>query len=143
MDATNPDPDHPVSRFRRMFASIGPDRPMPLEGVYDPDVTFEDPLHRLQGLDELRAYFERLNAGLVAGRFVFEEPLVGEGAAALPWVMHLELRRSRAPVVVPGCSHLRFSSRVTSQRDYFDAGALIYERVPVLGGIVRRIKTAI
>jgi len=29
---------------------------------------------------------------------------------------------------------------VTYHRDYFDLGALIYERVPVLGGLIRGIK---
>lgn len=54
--------------------------------------------------------------------------------------MHLRLKRFRRPIVVVGCSHLRFHSLVAHQRDYFDAGALIYENIPLLGAIVRRIK---
>jgi len=39
-------------------------------------------------------------------------------------------------------SHLRFldDGRVNDHRDYFDMGEFIYERVPVLGRIIRAIK---
>jgi len=37
-------------------------------------------------------------------------------------------------------SHVAFEERVTYQRDYFDAGAMVYEHVPLFGWIVRWIK---
>lgn len=133
----------PVERFQRMFALLHPDERMPLDDVYAPGIVFEDPLHRLEGIDALRRYFGRLNAGLIEGRFAFEEPLHGTDAAMLPWTMRLTLRHIKQPLVVPGCSHLRFGTRITHQRDYFDAGALVYEHVPLLGSVIRQIKARI
>jgi hypothetical protein len=132
--------DHPVIRFQRLFARLQPKQPMPLDQVYAPDIVFEDPLHHVEGVAALRSYFDRMNAGLVQGQFYFAEPLVGLETAMLPWTMHLTLRRLRHPVTVPGCSHIRFTTHVVYQRDYFDAGALIYEHIPLLGAILRRIK---
>lgn len=131
---------HPVTIFRRVFDTLRPEVPMALADLYAADVVFDDPLHHIEGRDELERYFQRLNAGLIEGRFRFGDGLVGPGTAILPWTMHLRMRRLRRPIVVPGCSHLRFGSLVTHQRDYFDAGALIYENIPLLGAIVRRIK---
>jgi SnoaL-like domain len=133
-------PDHPVTIFRRVFDTLRPATPMPLADLYATDVVFDDPLHHIEGREALARYFQRLNAGLIEGRFVFGDGLVGPNAAMLPWTMRLHLKRFRRPIVVPGCSHLRFDSLVTHQRDYLDAGALIYEHVPLLGAIVRRIK---
>jgi hypothetical protein len=55
--------------------------------------------------------------------------------------MSLELRRGpRGAIVVPGVTLLRFGDRITHQRDHFDAGALVYEHVPLLGALVRLVK---
>lgn len=137
------DQSHPVAMFCRVFTRLTPDTPMPLDELYTPDVRFEDPLHCLEGLDQVRQYFTRLNASLVEGRFSFDEALVGETTAMVPWTMHLRLRRMQQPVVVTGCSHLRYTARVSQQRDYFDLGALIYEQIPLFGAIVRRIKASL
>jgi hypothetical protein len=135
--------DHPVAVFRRVFTTLAPDREMPLDELYTPDIQFQDPLHRLEGLEQVRQYFARLNAGLVLGQFSFGEALIGETAAMMPWTMHLTLRRLKRPIIVDGCSHLRFQQKVTHHRDYFDVGALVYEQIPLLGPIVRRIKAAL
>jgi hypothetical protein len=137
------DERHPVAVFRRVFSFLTPDHEMPLEELYAPDIRFEDPIHQLEGLEQVRHYFARLNAGLVTGEWRFGDGLIGETAAMLPWTMHLKLRQLRNPVVVAGCSHLRYHVKVTHHRDYFDVGALVYEQVPLLGTIVRRIKAAI
>lgn len=133
-------PAHPVARFKALFALIRPGTPMPLDDVYAPDIIFIDPLHRIAGREPLRAYFKRLNAGLIEGRFTFGEQLVGPQSAMLTWTMHLTLRMGRRTVVTPGISHLHFGEQITYQQDYFDAGALIYEQIPVLGSIIRLIK---
>lgn len=143
--STAPDPTtaDPLDRFQALFTLLRPDVPMPLDQVYAPEIVFVDPLHRVEGLPALQRYFTRLNAGLQEGRFTFAAPIRDGQSAVLPWTMQLTLRRARRPVVVDGCSHLRFTTHVTYQRDYFDAGALVYENVPLLGFVVRRIKAAL
>lgn len=44
-------------------------------------------------------------------------------------------------VEVEGISHLRIlDGRVRYHRDYFDAGQLLYENLPVVGGVIRWVK---
>lgn len=129
-----------VVRFKRVFARLTPDAVMPLAEVYATDVVFEDPLHRVEGLPALAAYFARLNARVESAEFAFGTQVVGDGGAALTWTMTVRTRRPRQVIVVPGVSVLRFGDRVTHQRDYFDVGAMLYERLPVLGWVLRRFK---
>jgi hypothetical protein len=67
------------------------------------------------------------------------------GSAMLSWVMHMRHARLKPneTLALPGASVIRFRERVHYHRDYFDAGALIYERLPVVGGLVRAIRARV
>jgi hypothetical protein len=44
-------------------------------------------------------------------------------------------------VIVDGVSYVRFEGdKAVYHRDYFDAGAMVYEHVPIVGSIVRYVK---
>ena len=129
-----------VTLFKQVFARLTPDTVMPLADLYAAEVVFEDPLHRIVGLDALAAYFARLNARVEFAEFAFGTQVVTAGEAALTWTMTVRTRRPRQTIVVPGVSVIRFGERVTHQRDYFDVGAMLYERLPVLGWVLRRLK---
>jgi len=51
---------------------------------------------------------------------------------------HPQLNRGRL-ISLEGCSLLRWNAegKVERHRDYFDAGALIYQHVPLLGSAIR------
>jgi SnoaL-like domain len=139
--ASDPRLPGPVQLFQRAFRELRPETPFPYEQLYAPDVIFEDPLHRADGLAALRRHFERLNANLRVCHFEYGPAFVEADEAVLSWTMKLELRRGpRQPVVVSGMTHVRFGDRVSYQRDHFDAGALVYEHVPLLGWLIRLLK---
>ena len=129
-----------VALFKRVFARLTPDSVMPLADLYAAEVVFEDPLHHIVGRDALAAYFTRLNARVESAEFAFGTQVVAAGEAALTWTMTVRTRRPRQTIVVPGVSVIRFADRITHQRDYFDVGAMLYERLPVLGWVLRRFK---
>jgi hypothetical protein len=134
-----------VPRFQAMFQSLRAETLGALDGVYAPDVVFEDPLHRIEGLDALKNYFGRLYQGVEAIGFEFEDVLDSGDQAMLTWTMHMTHRRLRPgeSLALPGASHIRYTTHVHYHRDYFDAGALLYERLPLLGGIVRAIRSRV
>ncbi|APE31110.1 transcriptional regulator [Halomonas aestuarii] len=112
--------------------------------VYNDDVSFTDPLHHIQGIEALEVYFQNLYDNVTSCSFVFHETLQQEDTAFVTWTMqlvHPRLAGGRR-IDVEGCSHLTFASdgRVARHRDYFDVGALLYERLPLLGGAVRLVK---
>jgi hypothetical protein len=129
-----------IALFKEVFARLTPESEMPLAELCATDIVFEDPLHHVRGLDALVAYFKRLNAKVESVEFAFGQQVVSAGEAALTWVMTIRTRRPRRTIVVPGVSVLRFGDRITHQRDYFDVGGMLYERLPLLGWVLRRVK---
>ena len=139
--SAGPAPDA-VGRLQALFQELRADNLALLDGVYAADVTFEDPLHRVEGLAALKAYFGRLYAAVESIRFDFETVVAGPDEAMLTWTMHMRHARLRSgqELALPGATHIRFAERVHYHRDYFDAGALLYERLPVLGTVIRAIR---
>jgi hypothetical protein len=61
----------PVVLFKEVFARLTPETQMPLTQLYAAEVTFEDPMHKIVGLEALAKYFARLNARIQYAEFVF------------------------------------------------------------------------
>ncbi|MFJ4452697.1 nuclear transport factor 2 family protein [Pseudomonas sp. NPDC089392] len=132
-----------LQHFTERFAALDSDHLDLLGDLYSEDITFRDPLHQISGLPALRAYFAQLYANVAEVRYTFEgldEPQPGYGY--IRWTLyyrHPRLAGGR-PISLQGCSHLRWRGRVHFHQDYFDAGALLYEHVPVMGSAIRWLK---
>lgn len=136
-----------LDRFLETFDRLDRTNLHLLDSIYAPEVVFEDPLHRVEGIEALRAYCARLYDGVVSCRFHFTDRVLSGDRAAVQWTMEMRHARfrPRETLRLPGASFLRFRADglVDLHRDHFDAGAMIYERVPVLGAVVRAIKARV
>jgi len=134
-----------VAAVQDAFNRLAADTPTDLSGLYADEVVFVDPAHRVEGRAALEAYFDRLNRNVRELRFVFDGTIGDGDEVALPWTMHLTLKRPRKSIVLPGMTHLRFDQAglVVWHRDHFDLGAMVYEQVPVLGWMVKAIRRAL
>lgn len=132
-----------LQQFAERFAALDRDHLEHLTSLYSTDVCFIDPLHQINGLNALQRYFSELYANVEDLSFQFHgHDAVAEGSGYLRWTMTYRHPRLRggAPVSVTGCSHLRWADKVYYHRDYFDAGALLYEHLPLLGSVIRGLK---
>lgn len=131
-----------VKDFYRLLtpAAIGA-----LDTVYHHDVVFSDPACSIIGCRNLQRHFERLLKNIKHCRFEFFDDwqLVQGDAAVLFWRMTLAtpaLAYGRE-FSVDGVSRLQYcEALIIAHRDYFDLGALLYEQLPLLGGMVRRLR---
>lgn len=129
--------------FRALFNELDKGNLGRLSEIYSEDIRFQDPLETVDGLDQLTRYFAGAYANVLSCRFEFGQPVVQDDCAALPWEMFLKHKRicKGREVRVQGISHLRIrDGRVCYHRDYFDAGEMLYENLPVIGGVIRWIK---
>lgn len=132
-----------LRQFAHGFATLDKNNLERLGELYSDDVLFSDPLHEVRGLADMQAYFAELYANISELRFDFygfDEVHAGEGY--LRWTMsyrHPRLAKGRL-IRVEGCSHLLWHSKVYRHRDYFDAGNLLYEHLPLLGSAIRWLK---
>jgi hypothetical protein len=132
-----------LRQFARQFGQLNKDNLQRLDELYTADVRFTDPLHEVQGLGQLQRYFAELYANVSELRFDFHGfDQIGEGEGYLRWVMsfrHPRLAKGQL-IRVDGCSHLRWRDKVYCHRDYFDAGAMLYEHLPILGRAIAWLK---
>ena len=132
-----------LKRFAERFSELDADNLERLGELYSDTVRFRDPLHEVQGLVALRAYFEQLYANVQDVRFEFHgHDQVNDGQGYLRWTLHYRHARLNGgrPVQVQGCSHLMWRDKVYLHHDYFDAGALLYEHLPVMGSVIGWLK---
>ncbi|NWO06056.1 MAG: nuclear transport factor 2 family protein [Alteromonadaceae bacterium] len=129
--------------FRRLFNELDKGNLQKLPSVYGEDIRFQDPFGEVQGIDALTEYFAGAYKNVIRCQFRFQEPVVEGCWCTIPWVMELQHKRIRGGqrICVDGISHLEIrNGRVRYHRDYFDAGQLLYENLPVMGRMVRWIK---
>lgn len=133
-----------VERFKDAFNRLNGQNLDLLESLYTRDVEFRDPVHELHGRDALRDYYARLYEGVESCRFEFSDQVIDGDRVVLVWTMqvrHARFQKGRT-ITLEGASHLLFAGdKVRRHHDYFDMGQFIYERVPVLGGLIRLIKS--
>jgi hypothetical protein len=114
-----------------------------LEQFYDDEVHFIDPLGELRGRSALTAYFAKLYANVQEISFDVQERFREGDVETVLWVMTLRARglNGNRPLKLDGCSILKFDGDLCIyHRDYYDMGAFIYERIPVLGWVIQQIK---
>jgi len=125
--------------YRRLGMSLLPQ----LSQIYHPHIVFIDPVSRHNGVEALERYFGQLLKKVTYCRFDIQSALVQGDQASLFWRMdysHPALKKGQG-MSMNGTSHLCLADNlVIYQRDYYDLGAMLYEHVPVLGGVVRAIK---
>ena len=131
-----------IGAFKKLANDLRCDNLRLLKNVYADDIHFVDPLHEVRGLVGLERYFGRLYEGVADISFDFHSEVERENEAFMSWTMSMRHKRFRPGEVLtlPGATWIRFDDKITFHRDYFDAGAMLYERVPLLGSFVRSIK---
>lgn len=115
-----------------------------LESIYHQDVTFIDPLHKVEGFAALEQYFTHLYQHLSSCEFVINSIISEEHEAAIYWQMsyrHPRLNKGEM-VRVCGSSHIKGEQdKVIYHRDYLDLGAMLYEQLPFFGRLIKWIKS--
>jgi len=126
------------------FQSISADSARTLSQIYTDDVWFKDPFNEVQGLEQVSHIFTHMFEQVDAPRFVVTHSVLQDDQAFLTWDFLFRMRRfSDDEQCIRGATHVRFASdgRVAYHRDYWDAAEELYEKLPVLGSLMRWLKT--
>ena len=99
----------------------------------------------MQGIAAITAIFEHMFDQVDEPRFVVTNHVLQGSQAFLTWEFLFRMRRfSREPQCVRGATHIVFDERgaVSLHRDYWDAAEELYEKLPLVGGLMRYLKRA-
>lgn len=133
-----------VVRIVTFFETISPKSLGRLSDFYAEGARFKDPFNDVRGTVAITEVFDHMFQSLHEPRFVITEQIVDGAQALLTWEFHFRFRRfnTQTEQVVLGATHLRLApdGRISEHRDYWDAAEELYEKLPVVGGLMRWLK---
>jgi len=132
-----------VARIVQRFEALTEADLPRLSELYSADARFKDPFNEVQGVPAISAVFAHMYATLDAPRFVITDTIVQGDQCFLSWDFIFRMRRfNTAEQTIRGGSHLKLGAdgRITLHRDYWDAAEELYEKLPLVGGLMRWLK---
>ena len=135
--------DPRVARIVTLFETLMPADTARLHEVYAADVRFKDPFNDVQGIAAVQEVFSHMFVALDEPRFVVRDIIVQGDACFLTWDFIFRFKRfSRELQTIRGGSHVELDAqgRISLHRDYWDAAEELYEKLPVVGTLMRWLK---
>jgi hypothetical protein len=135
-----------VARFREFFKDVTPESIRQNSAkLYAEDVWFNDTLKTLHGRAAVEAYFLKTISHMDSFRTEVDDVARSGPDFYVRWTMDIRFKGAKEPVRTIGMTLLRFDreGRAVLHQDFWDSGAGFYEHLPVLGGVMRWIKSKI
>ena len=133
-----------VERLVQFFEKLQPQDLPRLAQMYAQDARFKDPFNEVQGLPAIERIFAHMFEALDTPHFIVTERIVQGNQCFLVWDFRFRFKRfdTQSWQTVRGGTHLVFNDAglVTLHRDYWDAAEELYEKLPVVGGLMRWLK---
>lgn len=125
------------------FETLTPETTARLGEFVTPDVHFRDPFNDVRGAARFRAVLNHMFQTMEDSRFVVTDRAIGQAASYVRWNYTFRPRGRGGPAwEIVGMTEIAFgdAGRVTAHLDHWDAAGQIYERLPVLGSLMRLIR---
>jgi hypothetical protein len=131
-----------IQQLKTFYEDFSAETISQLDTVYTQDIEFRDPVHTLNGSLALKRYLRGMAARLEYYRIRYLDEQIGDQSAYLTWELDYRHRaiKGGALITVRGMSHVKFTSKLYYHEDSYDLGALLYEHLPGLGAVTRRVK---
>ena len=132
-----------IEAYVAFFENLSPESLHRLDALCAPDVRFNDPFNDVHGVAHFRAVLAKMFHDVAEPHFEVTDRALSKHACYLRWVFTYRVAGSNAKLRrIEGVSEIHFDAtgKVTAHIDHWDAGAQIYERIPVLGALVRMVK---
>jgi hypothetical protein len=133
-----------VDQFKSTYQNMNASNIDSIEELYAEQIEFNDPFHQIVGLGALKNYFQELYQNVESVSFLFGQCINQQNQYFIEWQMtvcHPRLNKGE-PILVPGATLFRAGNndKIIFHRDYFDAGVMLYEHIPLLGRLIKWVK---
>ncbi len=141
---TTPSTEESVTRVIAFFENLSPADVATIGNLYAPQARFKDPFNEVVGVPAIQGIFAHMFEALEQPRFVVTGRVVQGQQCFLTWDFLFAFKsfEKGVPQTVRGASHLVLDEQglVTLHRDYWDAAEELYEKLPVVGALMRWLK---
>lgn len=130
-------------KFKYVFEHLEKDSMHLIDEFYDQNVEFIDPIGKIKGSKKIKHYYQELYKNVKSIRFDFSDFVESGDTIVGVWKMTFITPKLNGgdPIVVDGNSVIKFKNgKAVYHRDFFDMGEFIYENIPVVGFLVKKIK---
>jgi hypothetical protein len=126
------------------FENLSPASVAQIGQFYASQARFKDPFNDVSGIPNITRIFEHMFVALIAPRFVVTQQISQGEQCFLTWEFRFQFRNYQTGTeqVILGASHLVFDAYglVVLHRDYWDAAEELYEKLPLVGSVMRWLK---
>ena len=129
-----------IHAYARYWETLSPATTGDLRSLARPDLLFRDPFNEIHGVDAVVTMLDRMFRDLGQPRFVVTRMATDGLVSFIRWDFTFELR-GRA-LRIEGVSEVEFDGegKVARHIDHWDAAGQVYERIPLLGGLLRQVR---
>ena len=128
-------------RLVNFWQTLTPQTVDDIATVYADDASFRDPFNDVRGIEKIQRIFADMFVRLDAPTFTIIETIEQPHGALLIWDFDFRLKSLKPQLTrrIHGTSHIRFDAdgRVSYHRDYWDAAGELYEKLPLVGALMR------
>lgn len=127
------------------YEALQPDTIDALLQRYAETARFRDPFNDVRGRAAIGAVFAHMFATVDRPRFVVTGRFAAEREIVLRWDFRFSSQRLGGEQCITGLSTLAFDDAglVVEHLDYWDPAAGLYEKLPLLGWLMRRLRGAL
>lgn len=143
---TLPPVDHTaaIERMVQFFEAVSPHNLNRLGEFYHPQARFKDPFNEVVGIPAIQHIFAHMFVQLDQPGFVVTNQVLQDQQCFLTWAFQFGFKgfKTGQTQTILGASHLVLNDAglITLHRDYWDAAEELYEKLPLLGGLMRWLK---
>ena len=131
-----------MRNYIEYFEKLTPRSIRLIEKIASPNIYFKDPFNEVRNIEAMEAIFEHMFQTMENPKFrVIDYGFGQEGAGYIRW--HFSFTSNGKSDGFDGMSEIAFNEQgqVISHVDYWDSSENLYEKIPVLGGIIRFVKS--
>ncbi|HCX14952.1 MAG TPA: nuclear transport factor 2 family protein [Rhodospirillaceae bacterium] len=130
----------PADSYIKFYEALSHESIDKIVDVATPDIHFCDPFSDVTGIEAYKNILVRMLKTMPDAKFKISHQAVDGDTCFLRWRMDATFRG--AQWVIQGMSELKFApdGKVCEHIDHWDAGSQFYERLPLLGVILRFLK---
>jgi ketosteroid isomerase-like protein len=140
-------PEVALQRVVHFFEHLQPSDVARMADIYTGDAQFKDPFNDVQGIPAIAHIFDHMFDTLHAPRFVITHQVLQGTHAFVTWNFLFAMPRMNNGAIqtIRGATHFMLRQdagiwRVAVHRDYWDAAEELYEKLPLIGSLMRWLK---
>lgn len=131
-----------LDRYIAILAALQPGEFDELRAACHDDMRFRDPFNDCAGVDRFIAVMAKMFEDIRDVRFTVGRRAAAEDFGFFSWVLLYRTREDGPDGRIEGVSEVRFDvdGLVLEHVDHWDAASQLYEGLPVIGFLLRRIR---